>query len=84
MPDLDDDNNEFVAVDGVKNAIVSLPDPVFVIPRELLMTRGPGIGGEAVNSFDDSQSIGPWDGLDFLGGGWLDEEAIPCHASSDP
>ena len=67
MPDLYDDNNEFVAVDGVKDSIVPLPDPILVIPCELLMTRGPGIGGEAVNSFDDPESIDLWNGLDFLG-----------------
>jgi hypothetical protein len=67
MPDLYDDNNEIVAVDGIKNATAPLPDPKFVIPRELLMTRGPGIGGEAASPFDDSKSIALWNGLDFLG-----------------
>ena len=67
MPNLYDDNNEFVAVYGVKNSIVPLPDSILVIPRELLMTGRPGIGGEAVNPFNDSESIDLWNGLDFLG-----------------
>jgi len=83
MPDLHDDNHEFVAVYGVKDSIVPLPNAVLVIPRELLMTGGPGIGGEALNPFDDSESINLWNGLDFLGRRRLDKKAIPCHASSD-
>jgi hypothetical protein len=67
MPDPCDDYNEFVAVDGVKNATVPLPDPICIIPHEFLVTRGPGIGGEADNPFDDSPSIALWSGFDFLG-----------------
>ena len=67
MPDLYDDNDELVAVYGVQNSIVPLPDPILVIPRELFMTRRSGINREALNPFDDSESIDLWNGLDFLG-----------------
>jgi len=62
-----DINDKFIAVDSVENSVISLPDTIPIITRELLVPRRSWIIGETLNSSDNSDSVGFRKGLDFLG-----------------
>jgi hypothetical protein len=45
VTDANDDNNEFGVVDGIKDAIVALADPIEVVTRKLLASGRPRVLG---------------------------------------
>jgi len=62
-----DRDDEFVAVDGVENAVVPLPYTVLVVTREFLVPWRTRILGKTLNSMDDLDPVGFRKGFNFLG-----------------
>ncbi len=83
MTDPGDDDGKYVILDLVNDAIVALSNPVQVSARELLTSGWAGIIRQGFDPLEDSSDVLLRGGAKILRHGFLEEQAISCHALSD-
>ncbi len=86
MTDLDDLDEATRVVHGVDDSVGALAKAIAIVASGESLTAGwARILRETVNAGDDAgENRARLDGLQLLGGGRLDEEAIACHAAEEP
>lgn len=77
----DDDDG---VVDRVEHPVVTVPDSIAVLPRELLGAFWPRIRGKSLNLANQLLPVPARNAFELLRRGPLDDDAITCHAASDP
>lgn len=65
-PDHHDDN--FLVVDRVENSVSPLPDPVLLLPGQLLTTNRPWVGSQSIDLRHNLSPVLLWQDFDFLRG----------------
>ena len=81
VADANHHNDEGFVVNGVQNSVVALPDPILLRSRQFLAARRTRVLSQALDSGDDPTPVAKADSFEFLGSGWLDEDAIACHGA---
>lgn len=82
MPDSNNHDDEFIVLDLVKDAVVSLADAITVVPREFLAAWRSGFLRQALDQSDDALSVflGGYGNKLFPGRG-LYQQPIFCHCA---
>src|SRR5439155_4953620 len=82
VTDLDHRHRLGCVIDRVEDAVVPLPDPILLLPGQLLHALGSRRHGKSRDLGGDQAANFRWEALEFLGGGTFDEDLIACHAAS--
>src|SRR5947208_2597037 len=81
VTDLDHRHRLGCVIDRVEDAVVPLPDPILLLPGQLLHALGSRRHGKYRDLGGDQAANFRWEALEFLGGGTFDDDVIASRRS---
>jgi hypothetical protein len=79
VADLDHPDCEFIILDRIDNAVISLTNAVFFLPGKFFAANWTGIVGKPADPIDDPLKIAPWNSFKILPDGITEKNIIGGH-----
>jgi len=84
VPHFEHDHSLRAIFDQVHNPVVTLPQSILILPRQLLAPEWSRLIGQALDALHDALPVFFRYRLELLGRRLLDQEPIGGHAASSP
>lgn len=79
VADLDHPDGQFVILDRIDNAVISLTNAVFFLSGELFASNWTGIFDKSADPIDDPLQVAPWNSFKVLPDGISEKNIIGGH-----
>jgi hypothetical protein len=84
MTDTYHEDNKNLILYAIHHPVISLTNTIEVVSRQLLATVGTRLVGKRADLLANPPTLLDGKLFQFLCGGWLNKNAISCHAASGP